>query len=40
MDCDILVPTMLAHNAMTPTCMPTDVPTTTINDNTAATTCP
>ena len=40
-DCDILVPTVLAHNAMAPTCMPTDAPTTTtMDDNTTATTCP
>ena len=40
MDCDILVPTMLAHNAMAPTRMPTDAPTPTVNDNTTATLCP
>ena len=41
MDCDILVLAVLAHNAMAPTCMPTDAPTTTtMDDNTTATTCP
>ena len=40
MYCDTLVPTMLAHNAMAETRMPTDAPTTTMNDNTTVTICP
>ena len=40
MDCDILVITVLAHNALAPTRMPTDAPTTTMNDNTIVTICP
>ena len=40
MDCDILVLTVLAHNALAPTRMPTDAPTTTMNDKTTLTICP
>ena len=41
MDYDNLVLAVLAHNAMAPTCMPTDAPTTTtMDDNTIATICP
>ena len=40
MDCDTVVPMMLAHNAMVPTGLPTDAQATAMNDNNPVTICP